>query len=86
MKLIDEAKDTRLTHLLRQTGAYLESLSQAVIAQQNEHAESDDLLKDDELKDDQDGEGLTFEVRCLGWRYFYFIFSSCPICINVIAP
>lgn len=38
MKLIDTAKDTRITHLLRQTDAYLDSLAQAVIAQQNEGA------------------------------------------------
>jgi ATP-dependent helicase STH1/SNF2 len=36
MKLIDTAKDTRITHLLRQTEAYLDSLAQAVVAQQNE--------------------------------------------------
>ncbi|KAI6127058.1 P-loop containing nucleoside triphosphate hydrolase protein [Pisolithus sp. B1] len=36
MKLIDTAKNTRITHLLRQTDAYLDSLAQAVIAQQNE--------------------------------------------------
>ena len=36
MKLIDTAKDTRITHLLRQTDAYLDSLAQAVVAQQNE--------------------------------------------------
>ena len=36
MKLIDTAKDTRITHLLRQTDAYLGSLAQAVVAQQNE--------------------------------------------------
>ncbi|KAI6022553.1 SNF2 family N-terminal domain-containing protein, partial [Pisolithus marmoratus] len=36
MKLIDTAKDTRITHLLRQTDAYLDSLAQAVMAQQNE--------------------------------------------------
>ena len=36
MKLIDTAKDTRITHLLRQTDGYLDSLAQAVIAQQNE--------------------------------------------------
>ncbi|KAF4623491.1 hypothetical protein D9613_001581 [Agrocybe pediades] len=35
-KLIDTAKDTRITHLLRQTDAYLDSLAQAVVAQQNE--------------------------------------------------
>lgn len=37
LKLIDTAKDTRITHLLRQTDAYLDSLAQAVVAQQNEH-------------------------------------------------
>ncbi|KAF8640822.1 hypothetical protein AX17_000471 [Amanita inopinata Kibby_2008] len=36
MKLIDTAKDTRITHLLKQTDAYLDSLAQAVLAQQNE--------------------------------------------------
>ena len=37
MKLIDTAKDTRITHLIRQTDAYLDSLAQAVMAQQSEH-------------------------------------------------
>ncbi|KAF9066567.1 SNF2 family N-terminal domain-containing protein [Rhodocollybia butyracea] len=36
LKLIDTAKDTRITHLLRQTDAYLDSLAQSVVAQQNE--------------------------------------------------
>lgn len=36
MKLIDEAKDTRLTLLLKQTGSYLESLTRAVVDQQND--------------------------------------------------
>lgn len=36
MKLIDTAKDTRITHLLRQTDAYLDSLAQAVVSQQND--------------------------------------------------
>ncbi|KZW00341.1 hypothetical protein EXIGLDRAFT_156062 [Exidia glandulosa HHB12029] len=35
LKLIDTAKDTRITHLLRQTDSYLDSLSAAVVAQQN---------------------------------------------------
>ncbi|KAJ7859520.1 SNF2-family ATP dependent chromatin remodeling factor snf21 [Mycena olivaceomarginata] len=34
--LVDNVKDTRITHLLRQTDAYLDSLAQAVAAQQNE--------------------------------------------------
>ena len=36
MKLIDAAKDTRITHLLRQTGSYLDFLAHAVLAQQND--------------------------------------------------
>ncbi|EIW65238.1 uncharacterized protein TRAVEDRAFT_68776 [Trametes versicolor FP-101664 SS1] len=34
MKLIDTAKDTRITHLLKQTDSYLDSLAQAVVEQQ----------------------------------------------------
>ncbi|KAG8769491.1 hypothetical protein FRC12_004935 [Ceratobasidium sp. 428] len=41
LKLIDTAKDTRLTHLLKQTDSYLDSLAQAVVAQQN-----DDIHRD----------------------------------------
>ncbi|KAI9512303.1 SNF2 family N-terminal domain-containing protein [Russula earlei] len=37
MKLIDTAKDTRITHLLKQTDTYLDSLAQAVLAQQSEN-------------------------------------------------
>lgn len=36
MKLIDEAKDTRLTQLLKQTGSFLDSLTKAVVDQQND--------------------------------------------------
>ncbi|KZS90363.1 hypothetical protein SISNIDRAFT_488568 [Sistotremastrum niveocremeum HHB9708] len=36
LKLIDTAKDTRITHLLQQTDQYLDSLAQAVMAQQGE--------------------------------------------------
>lgn len=36
LKLIDTAKDTRITHLLSQTDTYLDSLTQNVLAQQNE--------------------------------------------------
>jgi ATP-dependent helicase STH1/SNF2 len=37
MKLIDLAKDTRITHLLRQTDSCLDSLAQAVMAQQSDN-------------------------------------------------
>ncbi|CAO3608853.1 unnamed protein product [Cunninghamella blakesleeana] len=36
MKLIDQAKDTRLTQLLKQTGEFLSSLTLAVVDQQND--------------------------------------------------
>ena len=41
MKLIDTAKYTRITHLLRQTDAYHDSLAQAVMAQQNDDVHVD---------------------------------------------
>ncbi|KAG8786679.1 hypothetical protein FRC12_016384 [Ceratobasidium sp. 428] len=41
LKLIDTAKDTCITHLLKQTDSYLDSLAQAVFAQQN-----DDIHRD----------------------------------------
>lgn len=43
MKLIDTTKDTRITQLLRQTDGYLESLSQAVRAQQNDGRDNYDF-------------------------------------------
>ncbi|BFZ57348.1 transcriptional regulator [Savitreella phatthalungensis] len=36
LKLIDQAKDTRITHLLKQTNSYLDSLAEAVKQQQGE--------------------------------------------------
>lgn len=41
LKLIDTAKDTRITHLLQQTDAYLDSLAQAVRAQQDDDSHID---------------------------------------------
>ncbi|KAI8997113.1 SNF2 family N-terminal domain-containing protein [Pilobolus umbonatus] len=49
MKLIDEAKDTRLTQLLKQTGSFLDSLTKAVVDQQN-----DSIFKTDKDLDDDD--------------------------------
>lgn len=40
LKLIDQAKDTRITHLLRQTDHYLDSLAAAVKVQQSQFGES----------------------------------------------
>ncbi|GAB5591414.1 ATP-dependent DNA helicase Snf21 [Umbelopsis nana] len=54
LKLIDEAKDTRLTHLLRQTGTYLESLTRAVVDQQKDFVqeEEESLLGDEPIDED----------------------------------
>lgn len=41
MKLIDSEKDTRLTHLLKQTGEFLNNLTQKVISQQSDAASFD---------------------------------------------
>ncbi|EMR10860.1 hypothetical protein PNEG_01006 [Pneumocystis murina B123] len=52
LKLLDQAKDTRITHLLKQTNAYLESLAQAVKVQQNEFGHDDhDLSNQNEDED-----------------------------------
>src|SRR3984957_3927063 len=45
------AKDTRIIHLLRQTDAYLDSLAQAVVAQQNESGKPHGEDLDFEMED-----------------------------------
>ncbi|KII86364.1 hypothetical protein PLICRDRAFT_56081 [Plicaturopsis crispa FD-325 SS-3] len=46
LQLLDSAKDTRITHLLRQTDSYLDSLAQAVVAQQNESGPAETMMFD----------------------------------------
>ncbi|OSD05650.1 hypothetical protein PYCCODRAFT_1384571 [Trametes coccinea BRFM310] len=48
MKLIDTAKDTRITHLLKQTDAYLDSLAQAVVEQQRADGHEGPVGPDDD--------------------------------------
>ncbi|RPD70775.1 hypothetical protein L226DRAFT_615902 [Lentinus tigrinus ALCF2SS1-7] len=48
MKLIDTAKDTRITHLLKQTDAYLDSLAQAVVEQQRAEGHDPTMVFDTE--------------------------------------
>ncbi len=63
LKLIDEAKDTRITHLLKQTDSYLDSLAQAVVAQQNDELHNDPHVRGGvELMDDDDDDTLTIVV------------------------
>ena len=52
LKLVDQAKDTRITHLLKQTSAYLDGLAAAVAKQQMDSGS----LPTVEGDDDEDGE------------------------------
>ncbi|KAF9808693.1 hypothetical protein IEO21_07780 [Rhodonia placenta] len=56
MKLIDTAKDTRITHLLRQTDTYLDSLAQAVMEQQQDQSIFDTHPAPFEVEDGPIGE------------------------------
>jgi ATP-dependent helicase STH1/SNF2 len=49
LKLIDTAKDTRITHLLKQTDGYLDSLAQAVQVQQAEAGGRIMQVEDDQV-------------------------------------
>ncbi|KAI8637639.1 SNF2 family N-terminal domain-containing protein [Parasitella parasitica] len=66
MKLIDEAKDTRLTQLLKQTGSFLDSLTKAVQEQQNDSMYRTDVNLDDDDDDmtasDPDAKNDYFQV------------------------
>ncbi|KAF9201849.1 hypothetical protein BGZ49_007942 [Haplosporangium sp. Z 27] len=54
LKLVDQAKDTRIAHLLNQTGSYLTSLAEAVTAQQNDSVHTDMTTRGGiELMDDE---------------------------------
>ncbi|KAI9681780.1 MAG: hypothetical protein M1829_000525 [Trizodia sp. TS-e1964] len=56
LKLLDQAKDTRITHLLKQTDGFLNQLAASVKQQQRSAAEryGDSEYYDDELDDDDD--------------------------------
>lgn len=60
LKLIDTAKDTRITHLLQQTDAYLDNLAQAVQAQQNDEAHADLHALDKRMSADGGVDETTF--------------------------
>lgn len=67
MKLIDEAKDTRLTQLLKQTGSFLDSLTKAVVDQQNDSIYKHGMINmddddDDMAADDPDAKNDYFQV------------------------
>lgn len=61
LKLLDQAKDTRITHLLRQTDGFLSQLAASVKEQQRNAAErygdeTSEFLKEDSDDDDDDEE------------------------------
>ncbi|CAG8489424.1 2930_t:CDS:2 [Acaulospora morrowiae] len=54
MKLIDEHKDKRITHLLRQTDLFLGSLTKAVVDHQKDHKNENNLVAPDISVTDDD--------------------------------
>lgn len=61
LKLLDQAKDTRITHLLKQTDGFLKQLAASVKEQQRKAAErygdmTEELMDDDSDEDDEDEE------------------------------
>ena len=59
LKLLDQAKDTRITHLLRQTDGFLHQLASSVRAQQRQAAErygDDAELPEESEAEEEDGE------------------------------
>ena len=47
LKLLDHTKDTRITHLLKQTNQFLDTLAQAVQAQQRDSGKVDEPINDE---------------------------------------
>ncbi|KAI4870868.1 chromatin remodeling complex SWI/SNF, component SWI2 and related ATPase [Hypoxylon rubiginosum] len=58
LKLLDQAKDTRITHLLKQTDGFLHQLASSVKAQQRQAAEryGDEILPEEESEIDEEDE------------------------------
>ncbi len=58
LKLLDQAKDTRITHLLRQTDGFLKQLASSVRVQQRRAAEryGDENIQEEESEVDEDEE------------------------------
>jgi ATP-dependent helicase STH1/SNF2 len=66
LKLLDQAKDTRITHLLKQTDGFLSQLAASVKAQQRKAAEryggGDDFVDDDSEDDDEEENSDTRKI------------------------
>lgn len=74
LKLLDQAKDTRITHLLKQTDGFLHQLASSVKAQQRQAAENygNDFIEDEEeeseLEDDEEGGGKKIDYYAVAHR------------------
>jgi ATP-dependent helicase STH1/SNF2 len=67
LKLLDQAKDTRITHLLKQTDGFLNQLAASVKAQQRKAAERygdgvDEFLDDDSEDEDEEADSDTRKI------------------------
>jgi len=78
LKLIDQTKDKRITHLLKQTDSYLDSLAQAVVAQQNDELHNDPLVRGEIelMDDDDDDDDVTIIVSCYILICFLYLYIS----------
>ena len=71
MKLIDTAKDTRITHLLRQTDGYL-SLTSAVVAQQAEYGLASGALDGDPTSEATSGTQVNLDEEDKNRKVDYY--------------
>lgn len=62
LKLLDHTKDTRITHLLKQTNQFLDTLAQAVQAQQQEKGKEDKPM-DDESREKIDYYNVAHRIK-----------------------
>ncbi|CAG8825095.1 22287_t:CDS:2, partial [Dentiscutata erythropus] len=67
MKLVDEHKDERITHLLRQTDRFLETLTEAVLEHQRDHMKNNktnnvnsDDTETETVADGEDGKKIDY--------------------------
>lgn len=75
LKLLDQAKDTRITHLLRQTDGFLHQLASSVKAQQRqaaerygEDAENFEPVEESESEDDEETGGKKIDYYAVAHR------------------
>ncbi|GAA5856967.1 hypothetical protein JCM8547_008488 [Rhodosporidiobolus lusitaniae] len=66
LKLIDTAKDTRITHLLRQTDTFLDSLAAAVLVQQADGQAAAGIKEEEKKPGEGEGEEETIDESRFG--------------------